>query len=453
MANGYGSSTSSSLQNLNATSSNGQTNGIKKITNLKVDTSIMSAAITSRRIIVSGEIGARFLLNIVKNPTSSSDMTQYYNFFDRTFEAGHNSKKNNLEITLKRRTENIDIIFPTGAGTGGTYNIKLITFLETEVVGYKTKNIISETIEKQEDNSTITFRAASLANPLNYAATPTGTTSTGAITDTNSVNFDWTITNASTDAGGFGLILKDGYKELNEKVLYVKTTTDVVSQPAGEAEVTVDSLTDIAVGSYLWSGTGLSGTPRITAIDTENKILTLSSVQTINDGVTLTVKSYGIESIKNAIGVTLAFTPVTGGIGNSPRFILSHLTKTVRDGGGGVTDAVDGDSTTISLSDTHGIAGGEVVTYFGVGVDNTATNRVTVVTPDCPDLTDSGNLDNDGKIVVELAQTLTAGTVLKFVGSHKSVQIIGGISISGYPSANKTIYFDLDEPLSVGANT
>ena len=54
-------------------------------------------------------------------------------------------------------------------------------------------------------------------------------------------------------------------------------------------------------------------------------------------------------------------------------------------------------------------------------------------------------------MVVELAQTLTAGTVLTFGGSHKSVQVLGNISINGYPSADKTIYFDLDEPLSVGA--
>ena len=400
----------------------------------------MPATVTSRRITVNGEIGAKFTLQIINNPSSSSVMTKYYDFTLNTFTSGHVSTDNNLVVTMSNKKYVRDVAFPS---SGGTYIVKLIAFEGTEVARSNNKTVISKTIEKQTDNSTITFQAASLANPDNYQTTPT-TTSTGALTDASSVNFDWTITNASTDAGGFGLILKDGYKELNEEVLYIKTTTDVVSQPAGEAEVTVNSLTDIVEGSYLWSGTGLSGTPRIIAIDTENKILTLDSVQTINDGVTLTVKTLGINDIQSAIGVTLAFTPVTGGVGNSPRIIATALTKTVR--------ADVSSSTDVTLTDTHGIAGGEVVTYSGVGVNNSATNRVTVVTPDCPDPSD-GTLDNDGKVVVELAQTLEKGTILRFEGSLKIINIISGISINGYPSANKTIYFNLDELLSVGAAT
>jgi hypothetical protein len=413
---------------------------VKKINNLLIDTSEMPATVTSRRITVNGEIGAKFTLQIINNPSSSSVMTKYYDFTLNTFTSGHVSTDNNLVVTMSNKKYVRDVAFPS---SGGTYIVKLIAFEGTEVARSNNKTVISKTIEKQTDNSTITFQAASLANPDNYQTTPT-TTSTGALTDASSVNFDWTITNASTDAGGFGLILKDGYKELNEEVLYIKTTTDVVSQPAGEAEVTVNSLTDIVEGSYLWSGTGLSGTPRIIAIDTENKILTLDSVQTINDGVTLTVKTLGINDIQSAIGVTLAFTPVTGGVGNSPRIIATALTKTVR--------ADVSSSTDVTLTDTHGIAGGEVVTYSGVGVNNSATNRVTVVTPDCPDPSD-GTLDNDGKVVVELAQTLEKGTILRFEGSLKIINIISGISINGYPSANKTIYFNLDELLSVGAAT
>jgi len=413
---------------------------VKKINNLLIDTSEMPATVTSRRITVNGEIGAKFTLQIINNPSSSSVMTKYYDFTLNTFTSGHVSTDNNLVVTMSNKKYVRDVAFPS---SGGTYIVKLIAFEGTEVARSNNKTVISKTIEKQTDNSTITFQAASLANPDNYQTTPT-TTSTGALTDASSVNFDWTITNASTDAGGFGLILKDGYKELNEEVLYIKTTTDVVSQPAGEAKVTVNSLTDIVEGSYLWSGTGLSGTPRIIAIDTENKILTLDSVQTINDGVTLTVKTLGINDIQSAIGVTLAFTPVTGGVGNSPRIIATALTKTVR--------ADVSSSTDVTLTDTHGIAGGEVVTYSGVGVNNSATNRVTVVTPDCPDPSD-GTLDNDGKVVVELAQTLEKGTILRFEGSLKIINIISGISINGYPSANKTIYFNLDELLSVGAAT
>ena len=400
----------------------------------------MPAAATSRRVTVNTEIGAKFTLQVINNPSSSSDMTKYYNFISNTFAAGHNSKNNNLIVTMSSRQYIKDIVFPSG---GGSYVVKLIAFEGTEVMRSDNKTVISKTIEKQATNSTLTFQAASLASPNNYQTTPT-TTSTGALADTGSVNFDWTITNASTDAGGFGFILKDTHNRLSEKSLYIKTTADVVGTISGSTTVVVDSLTDIVVGSYIMSvdSGSLSGTPRITAIDTENKILTLDVAQSINNGVELTIKTMGITDIQSAIGVTLAFTAVTGGIGNSPRFIATALTKTVR---GTVSSSTD-----VTLTDTHGIAGGNIVTYTGAGVNNSSSNRVTSVTPDCPDPSD-GTLDNDGKVVVELAQTLTAGTELRFEGSLKTVRIVSGISINGYPSANKTIYFNLDDAITVGA--
>ena len=400
----------------------------------------MPAAATSRRVTVNTEIGAKFTLQVINNPSSSSDMTKYYNFISNTFAAGHNSKNNNLIVTMSSRQYIKDIVFPSG---GGSYVVKLIAFEGTEVMRSDNKTVISKTIEKQATNSTLTFQAASLASPNNYQTTPT-TTSTGALADTGSVNFDWTITNASTDVGGFGFVLKDTHNRLSEKSLYIKTTADVVGTISGSTTVVVDSLTDIVVGSYIMSvdSGSLSGTPRITAIDTENKILTLDVAQSINNGVELTIKTMGITDIQSAIGVTLAFTPVSGGIGNSPRFIATALTKTVR---GTVSSSTD-----VTLTDTHGIAGGNIVTYTGAGVNNSSSNRVTSVTPDCPDPSD-GTLDNDGKVVVELAQTLTAGTELRFEGSLKTVRIVSGISINGYPSANKTIYFNLDDAITVGA--
>ena len=446
MANGYSSSTSSSYsgtsgsQNINTASRDVQTNVIRKIKNLLIDTSEMPADVVSRRLTVNGSIGASFVLQIINNPTSSSAMTKYYNFISNSFAVGHISTNNNLVVTMSNKKYIKDIVFPSG---GGSYVIKLTASEGTEISGSNNKSVISKTIEKQTANATLTFQPASLNNPLNYADLTTASTtltSTGALTDTGSVSFDWTVTNTSVDdtpKKGFGFILSPYAQTLNHKLLYVKATTNVVSQEAGTATVEVDSLTDFAVGSYLWSGTGLSGTPRINAIDTENKILTLNSVQTIDDGVALTVKSYGTAYIKAAIGVTVAFTPVSGGIGNSPRFITTPLTKTVR---GTVTS-----STNVTLTDTLGIAGGNVVTYTGVGVDNSSSNKVVSVTEDYD------GTDENGLVVVELAQTLSAGTVLTFNGSHKSVQILGNISISGYPSENKTIYFDLDEPLSVGA--
>jgi len=447
MANGYGGSTSSSYsgtsvsQNTNTALRGVQTNEIRKIRNLLIDTSEMPSTVVSRRLIVNGSIGASFVLQIINNPTSSSAMTKYYNFISNSFTAGHSGTNNNLVVTMPNKRYTKDIVFPSG---GGSYIIKLAASEGTEISGSNNKIIISKTIEKQTNNATLTFQPASLGNPLNYAdltTASTTSTSTGALTDTGSVSFDWTITNTSTDGTpkGFGLIVGSNAQTLNHKALYVKATTNVVSQVAGTTAVTVNSLTGFIVGSYLWTGTGLSGKPKITAIDTENKILTLNVAQDINDGVELTVKSYGTSAIQAIIGVTVDFTPVSGGIGNSPRFIATALTKTVR---GTVSS-----STNVTLTDTLGIAGGNIVTYAGFGVNNSSSNRVVSVTEDYD------GTDENGKVVVELAQTLSAGTELRFEGSVKTVRILGGISINGYPSTNQTIYFDLDEALSVGEAT
>ena len=54
---------------------------MKKINNLLIDTSEMPAAATSRRVTVNTEIGAKFTLQVINNPSSSSDMTKYLILF------------------------------------------------------------------------------------------------------------------------------------------------------------------------------------------------------------------------------------------------------------------------------------------------------------------------------------------------------------------------------------
>ena len=79
-----------------------------------------------------------------------------------------------------------------------------------------------------------------------------------------------------------------------------------------------------------------------------------------------------------------------------------------------------------------------------MGVDNSSANKITSVTPD-PD-----GADNAGAMVVQLAQTLSAGTVLKFGAIHKIIKFAGTINIQAYPSANRTIYLDLDKIITPG---
>lgn len=419
------------------------------INSFKISTAEMPSIQTAKQFIVNGEVGAQFQIIALESGT-----LKYYDFENQVFEAGHNDLNNNLIVTLFSTTYTGNITFPSG---GGNYVIKLMAINGTKI---KTggSNIISKAISKQASTATVTFQAAT-TNTDNYQTFPT-VTSTGTLNSSAKFTFDWDIKNASTDAGGFGLVSNSTtpYKELNlfrkeskvrraiDNAWYFETTETVdgavAPTDAGKGfEVKVDDLTNLVVGMTITGvsgGDSLSGTPFIKKIDIENKILHISTAQTFSNDVTLTFKAYGSKSIFLSTGAAIRF----GGIVVTPTI----LTKTVR---ANVSSSVN-----ITLTDTHGIAGGEVVTYGGAGVNNSATNRVAVITtPDCPDLTDDGSLDNDGVIEVELAQTLKLGTVLYFKGSFAVIKFAGTIGIQSFPETDKTIYFDIDKFLSVGAET
>ena len=388
----------------------------------------MPTAETTRSFTVSGDKGAEFIMCVVQN-----DTIKYYDWVDKAFELGHNNKDNNLKITILNSYSG-SIKFPSG---GGDYTIKLIASPGTEIQGGN-KYVISRSIAKQTADATVTFQAATV-NTSNYDTFPTSA-SVGALTDSDNFDFNWSILNASTDAGGFGLILNGSERAISDRFWYFTTTDTVDGAITESTSVKIDDLTDICVGMVISgvSAGSLSGIPTILSIDTNTKTLTLDIAQTFSNDITLTFKAIGSSVIRDAIGLNVTFTQY-------PSVSPTTLTKTTR------TDS-DGDyttSTTITLTDTQGVSGGGTITYSGVDVDNTDANTVTSVTPDCPDPSD-GTLDGDGLIVVGLTQLLRAGTVLTFNDIYKTIPITGNIVINSYPSANRTIYLDLDKFITVG---
>jgi len=392
-----------------------------KINNFNIDTNTMPTEETARRFNVFGEIGAEFEIMALQSGT-----LKYYNFKTKAFTLGHNSIDNNLRVKLSSTKYINNIVFPSG---GGDYVIKLITINDTEMQNSK-HSIVTKSISKQSANAVVTFTpGTNTTTANNYATLPT-TTSTGAITSTASVGFDWDVTNVSNDTYGFGLRLTGEYTTIRDANWYFTTTDTVDGAITGSTEVVIDDLTDIAVGTIITgvSGGSLSGTPKIVSIDVSSKTLTLSSVQTFADGITLTFRAYGESNIYNAIGLSLNFALY-------PTVTPTVLTKTVR----GDISA----STTVTLDGTYGIAGGNHVTYTGLGVDNRSANAVTSISAS----------SSAGSIVVQRAQTLENTAVLTFTGCHQVINIQGDITINKFPTANKTIYLDLDKLITVGADS
>ena len=475
------------------------------INSFNIDTSDMSAEEVTRSFTVTGQRNAKFMIVALQNPSSSSAHTLYYDFESQAFESGHSDLNNNLIVTLSSTTYNNNITFPAG---GGGFVIKLMPLDDTTIQGVS--QITTKEISKASSDAVVTFTGGSLTtNASTYATLPT-TTSTGAVDTSNSFSFNWAVTNSSTDANSHGLrytgttenqtiapnewfwycqetdtvnvaspktdtvdgavssstavTLDTSYLTTNIQVgdfVYgsgVTNGTTVAAVNVGSnvknitlsaemsisdgvtltfvtasSEVVLDDVTGLVVGMSINEATGTNSylttdTPRISAIDTTNKTISISSEQAFADGITLYFRAYGASYIAAASGVELSFDetvidPVT-------------LTTTVR--------ANVSSSTSVTLNATNGIGGGNFIKYRGLGVDNSSANAITSVTPD-PDGT-----DGDGVMVVQLAQTLTAGTVLTFDGTYKVINFSGGINISRYPTANKTIYLDLDKIITPG---
>lgn len=397
---------------------------------LEIDISDMPAAQTIRSFTVAGNNNTTFKIIALQNPTSSSDQTKYYNWKNKEFDVGHNSNANNLMASINGNIYNNSIIFPSG---GGEYVIKLMPVGNTTINGL-TNKVITKSISKATGDTTVTFTpGTSSTNAANYATLPTSTSS-GAISSNNTFSFNWDVTNSTTDAKSHGFRLTDRTLNINDSYWYCETTNTVNGAVSSSTTVVLDALTDIAVGTIVTgvSSGSLSGTPRISAIDVATKTITLDSAQTFADGITLTFKAYGAKAIEKAVGLKLSFSGI--------EFKGETLTTTVRqDSDGDYTT-----STTVRLGATLGISGGDVVIYKGEGVDNSSANTVTSVTPD-PDGT-----DGDGAMVVTLTQVLRKGAVLTFDGCHKVVNFKGSVTITKYPTANKTIYLDLEKIITLG---
>jgi len=199
-------------------------------------------------------------------------------------------------------------------------------------------------------------------------------------------------------------------------------------------KVKVDDLTDITVGMQIIAvSTGsLTGEPFIVEIDTYNKTLALSSNQAFADGITLTLKADGLDLVNETLGCKIVPSNITV----SP----TVLTKQVRSS---ISSA-----NTIPLNNTLGIAGGNIIRYTGVGVDNSSANLIDAVSA-----VDADGSPGNGAINSGSAQTLTTGAVLTFLGSFAVINFSGELIVDSFPSANRTINFDIDKFLSVGTQS
>ena len=406
---------------------------MKLIKGFAIDGSSIAASGAQRAVTVEGEKGSNFHLEIIQI-VSGDNPDKYYNFETKSFETFFRSSQNVLAVTIGSRFR-LPISFPAES-SGSEYlvrlfpNLHLGSKLDTDTFsnsGFASINIT------QIADTVVTFTPLTHSNSANYATFPSSVTSTGVSgVSIGTASVQWQIDNAETDAGAFGLVLTR--QPIDTDWIY-RVTQTVNGAISGLQEVVLDSVVGLSVGMNVTnvSGGSLSGTPTITNIDADNFTITISSIQTFADGITLVFKAAGAAAIKNATGAGLNFDAWNS---NALTVIPSVISKTVR------TTAT---GTTIPLNGTYGVSAsgapsGNLVTISGVGIKNTSANSVQIVSAG----------EADGSIVMQVAQDIKVGTKVYFSGCTNSVKVSGPIVINSYPTDNVTINLDLDNFITKG---
>jgi hypothetical protein len=427
---------------------------MKLIKSFNINTDDMSALAQTRSILISGDKDAVFDLRV----TTAGG--KFYDFTDNTFKSTETSACRLANQVLSTYVFNKEINFPADAEK---YTVELTadphfnTRLQDNIGNDTSNHVRATSIINQVANTSILFDLTGTAANFTSATLDQVVTVTKSPTDlsTTTTDINWTISNATTDAKGFGLIPKNPPLEMrkdtsdnffkvdiSDAFWYTQTTVtinDTKSDDGGGSShynYLVDKISHLSTGMIV-SGvsTGsLSGTPSLSRVhlvkdrasDNFGKpMLKFSAAQVFANGTVLTIKAYGFNKIKQVTGINLNT--------ESMKLTQTPLTKTVR------TDSSS--STTLALNGTYGLSKGAYIEAYGV--NNSSNNPIAQISD--PDA-------SGGEILLTVAQSLAAGTVLNIIGSSNSYTLKGSITMDTFPSSNKTIYFDLGKILSLGTN-
>tara|TARA_Y100001937_G_scaffold9782_1_gene12031 strand:+ start:8901 stop:10097 length:1197 start_codon:yes stop_codon:yes gene_type:complete len=377
----------------------------------------------TRKFKVGADIGASAIIQVV------SSSGTFYNFKTKTFSSEFNNETKIEHTFISSIYENF-IKFPAATQN---YNVIVLPDPKTDTI--LSEKVLNTEIE-QVSNTVLTF-SLTTDNSSTYKTFPTSVTSTAtpSSTEKRTVNFDYTVENVETDANGFGLRLT---AQPTEKEVFTDITAVIAENPRGDGvssfKINVTDTTGLVVGSTLIFTKGTTAaTAGVTITNIKGQSVTFSGSEEFEDGETITVRARGSKAIKKALGLNnIAFNFGTASD--------TKITKTVRADGSVADEATDGSNAKIAVDGTYGLSGGSHVTFTGVGVDNSSTNNINVVTAS----------SSAGLFTCDVAQSLTAGTVLTFKGSSRFVNIPGNITITGSPRVNSTIKLDLDKFITPG---
>ena len=421
---------------------------MKNIRNFTVNTVNITSRGNILNYVIEGDDGARCHLHVIDN----SSPVKFYNFKTRAFTTTFTSE-NDLRIELLSNSFSSAISIPSNS-SGNNYVLLLIPnkHYETQIQDGRL-GLLSHSVGQPAD-VTVRFSTFSDQADANFAGIGAfiGSTS-GSANEFKTVNVE-----LSEDISDTGDGLQLGYKysfDISESKrafledelqpidldFFTKLTKETNGSGSSVTSMILNdidnlvvgmSLVDIESGSVTTSGSlGVLTYPTITAIDSTNKTVTLSSAHSWADAKDITFRAYGSELISLSTGLLANFTL---------KVIPKGTDGTTINGGGSITVNGDQSGTSIPIDGIRGVSVGSKV--YGPGIDPTSGgNAVTAVHA-------SGT-----PITFAASQTLADNTILSVFGSSVYANISGQMLITRFPSISTDIFYDIDRAFILATNS
>ena len=411
---------------------------MKKIESISLSKSFIKSNLSKITFEVFGDIGASFNLQIIEK----SAPVKFYNFKSNTFTSVFSSE-NNFTARISRKSFKSNIIIPANA-SGATYDFLVFGLEHLDTQSGVKRATLTQGSDVTVRFSTSTDQTASFFQGVGtFVGSVSGSSSSTTSSEINVSNYSISDSNSEpfrgykfeVDNNAITHKVADNLQPVDTDFFtkLTKTTsgsgssvttmvlTDVDNLVVGMSLISITSSTVTTSGSL-----GVLTYPTITAIDTENKTITLSSAHSWADNKSVVFRAYGLNLISESVGGSFEFNNFEVRPGTSSRPSPKSFGRAVVNGTfSGTAFNVDGQA---------GISTGGRI--FGPGVDTSGNNNViNTVSGDAIDIGVAGT------------QTLKDNTVLRIAGCAQFAYISGTITIKTFPSISTDIFYDIDRAI------
>ena len=429
---------------------------MKKIKNIKFNKQVLRSSAEILTCRVNGENGAVFSLQI----KDSSTPNKFYNFKTNAFTNTFTS-----ENTLKNQTILGDFYETTikipASSAGNEY--RFLLFAES-IFDTQTESTNSFFVKKditQYADVTVRFSTSSDQSTLNTSNYVGLGTNVGSTTGSANQTPGGTITITDyqlRDSDGVFHGYKFEFDESSKTVkvadslqpidsdFFTKQTKETVGSGSSATAMVLNNVNNLVVGmsladiessSVTTSGTlGVLTFPTITAIDVDNKTVTLSSAHSWSTAKDVEFRAYGSSLITRSTGGAFQFNNFK--VEPASRHAVRNITEGKEEPFGFfiINGTMGSAGTTLTVDNVNGVSSGARI--FGPGVDTSSDNNL---------ISTVNALGTS--IVVGGNQQLSDNARVFVLGAAPIAFISGRITIVTFPSISTDIFYDIDRAIPV----